>query len=154
MKKILVCVLIILILISIAACKGSLQLPTETMQLPDPPTKAELAVKFGIPEAEIDEAHQAYPQVKTDLSSEAPIADGGVIIMVYPFANKYKYSADDFTEIGCISVSTLMEYCSDKTEPSRMLLLEFNGDVRNAVLILQDRADIYLVQPDYEMTLH
>ena len=154
MKKILVFALMILTLCGMAGCIKSPLLPTETVQLPDPLTKAELALKLCITEKEIDDSHQSYPQIKTDLSSESPFADGSVIIMVYPFANKYKYSADDFAEIGCISVKTLMEYRPDKTEPSRMLKLEFKGDVKTAVLILLERADIYSAHPDYLLTLH
>ena len=145
MKKILACLLSALILFVMTSCKTNTELP----DLPDPPTKAELAERIGITETEIDQAHRAYPQDKTELDPDAVFAEGQVIIIVYPFANKYKYSPDDFAEIGCLSVKTIMEYRSDQADPSRILLLSFNGNVKNAVDVLWERADIYYAGPDY-----
>ena len=153
MKKILACFLAIMLLLLMASCKESVASPTDDQFL-KVPSKAELAIKFGITEKVIDETHMAYPQIKTKVSSDTAFADGEVIIIVYPFANKYNYSTDDFAEIDCVSVNTLMEYRPNKADPSRILLLKFNGDVKNTISVLQERADIYCVEPNYEMTLH
>lgn len=141
MKKMLA----ILMILSIMLCAVGCQISQSTY------TKAEIAAKYGIEESVIDEWHNKYPK-SNDLPSEnSKFAEDSVIICVYPFANTYEFTPEDFPELQCSAVYSLAS--SSDTTPTRLIILSLKDGSRQAVIdaikCLQLRADVYSAGADY-----
>ena len=126
-----------------------------------PYSKAGTAAVYGINESVINEYLKNYPKTYDVPAEDSEFAEDRVIICVYPFANAYKFTPEDFSElqnavkVQCIAVDPLSNVSSDTQaeEPTRLLVLTLkNGsksDVISAIRQLLLRYDIYYAVPDY-----
>ena len=114
-------------------------------------TKAEIAVKYGIEESVIDEYHKNYPKTYDLPAEDSKFAEDSVIICVYPFANTYEFTPEDFPELQCSAVDSLAS--SSDTTPTRLIILSLKNGSRQAVIdaikCLQLRADVYSAGANY-----
>ena len=152
MKRRKIFTLLLALLMFLAGCAQGLN-----ADKPQIPTKAELATKYGVDEAVIDGYHSVYPKIENNATVDNDFATDSVIIIVYPFANSYPFTPEDFQEVGCTAVNKLMGPYENKEKPTRFLLLtldtESKQEIIDAIEILQERADIYCAEPDYVMTI-
>jgi len=143
MKKLFAIFVLLSVLFCIAGCQST----------KSPPTKSDLAVRYGIEESKIDDYHQKYPKIMGLPSKEDEFAEDRVIIGVYQFAYQYDFTPEDFSEIPCKSVNPLIGPYEGSENPSRFLVLELKTRSKEqlikAIEILQQRADIYCAEVDY-----
>ena len=116
-------------------------------------TKAEIAAKYGVEESVIDEYHNKYPK-RTDLpNKDGNFAEDYVVVIFYPFANTHTFTPDDFPELQCTTVRTLIKPYQDSKYPIGMLRIDLENPSKEAVIeairLLQLRADIFNASVDY-----
>lgn len=149
MRKIGASLLVLCVLCGLIGC--------EQPPLPASPTKAELAVRYGVTEKEIDADNKFYPKQESRATEKDNFIPGRVIIGVYSFADTYDFKPEDFADVGCVKVEPLFGPNQYSYWPSRFLILTLRdgsvSGVLEAIEILQQRADIYSAQVDMAMEL-
>ncbi|MBE6986342.1 MAG: hypothetical protein E7433_02810 [Ruminococcaceae bacterium] len=135
----------ILLILALMLCAAGCQISQSTY------TKAEIAAKYGIEESVIDEWHNKYPKSNDLPPEDSEFAEDSVIICVYPFANAYEFTPEDFPELQCSAVYSLAS--SSDTTPTRLIILSLKDGSRQAVIDaikrLQLRADVYSAGANY-----
>lgn len=126
-----------------------------------PYTKSGAAHVYDTALSVVEENHENYPKTYDVPAEDGEFAEDRVIICVYPFANAYEFTPEDFSElqdavkVQCIAVDTLSSTSTDThaEEPTRLLALTLKdgsrSDVINVITHLQLRYDIYYAQADY-----
>ena len=116
-------------------------------------TKAEAAAKYGVEESVIDEYHNKYPKSTYLPTKDENFAEDHVIVTFYPFANTHTFTPDDFPELQCTTVRTLIKPYQDSKYPIGMLRIDLENPSKEAVIeairLLQLRADIFNASVDY-----
>ena len=108
------------------------------------------AEKYGVTDEIIAEQREKFKYGHAHPGMKDLFAVGGVVITVYPFANNYGYTSDDFSYLGCTEV---IEWDVEIREgkPSRKMCLQIDApskqDVLDAVEVLQLREDVYRAEP-------
>jgi hypothetical protein len=145
MKRLFAILLILALMLCAVGCQNS----------QNASTKADLAAKYGIQESVIDEWHNKYPKSNELPSEDSKFAEDSVIICVYPFANAYEFTPEDFPELQCSAVDSLAS--SSDTTPTRLIILSLKDGSRQAVIdaikCLQLRADVYYAGANYVLEL-
>lgn len=116
-------------------------------------TKAEIAAKYGVEESVIDEYHNKYPKSTYLPTKDENFAEDHVIVIFYPFANTHTFTPDDFPELQCTTIRTLIKPYQDSEQPTGMLRIDLENPSKEAVIeairLLQLRADIFNASVDY-----
>lgn len=109
--------------------------------------------RFQTTKEEVDAQHAQFGKDTREYSTKSQFAIDHVVITVYPFANDVEYTAEDFSEIGCMRVVCTSDSVTDNTKPTKRFRLYFEGrskrDVLNAIEVLLRRDDVYRAQPDF-----
>lgn len=105
---------------------------------------------------------ETHPDITVDkvycyATLEDSFTDDEILVVINPNWNYYEYTVTDFSEIGCVSVEELAGATDSQTR-SRILLLTIadgtKAKVLEAIQLLQQRSDIYCVEPNYLEEAH
>ena len=117
---------------------------------PKPVTTVD-AQKYGTTDEVIASQREQFPYRKCYAAMKDGFALNCVIITVYPFANEYEYTPEDFSYLGCSKI-TEMDVKIRDDKPSRKLVLSIDAptkqDVLEALEVLGLREDVYRAEPN------
>ena len=110
-----------------------------------------LVYTLGISVIALDDV-DSVDKVYCEATLDDEFTDNEILVIITPENNFEEYTADDFSEIGCIDVEDLsIDPEEDKLCRILHLTLSIHSkeNVLNAISILEEREDIYSAEPNY-----
>ena len=156
MKRFLLILLMLIMLLAACATKPVTTVDPQKYGTTDEVITAQSVItcdplKYGTTDEVIASQREQFPPMMCFGAMKDSFALNCVVITVYPFANEYEYTPDDFSYLGCKKVTEMdVEIRDDK--PSRKLILSIDApykqDVLDALEVLGFREDVYQAEPN------
>ena len=111
--------------------------------------------RYQTTEEEVKAQIEKYGKAPVQDYKDSEFKAGVVLVMVYPFALDYDYTAEDFSDVDCTAVREFLSFPDSEKMANKVLRLELSDKTRKGVLdaieILAQREDVYSAWADAEI---